>query len=451
MRNSQQRGDEGVAARLRQHAVAGVDQDDGQVGGGGAGGHVARVLLVPGRIGDDELAPGRGEVAVGDVDGDALLALGAEAVGEEREIQAAGGEVAGGFADGGELVFVDALGIVEQAADEGGLAVVDAAGRGEAQELGLGSGLEPLGRLQFRERRHLEIALPLLDFHGAFLVVVDDAVFALGAAELDHLLDDLGDRVGLGADGAGAGSAAERAHAAHDHLRLLAGQQRDVVLDRDQRLAADHHRARLGEVQRHDRDVLQVDVMPDVQLRPVGKREDADALALVDAAVVEVPQFRALILGIPLAEAVAEGVDPLLGAGFLFVAAGAAEGRIETAFGQGVEQRAGLEQAAAFLGAEAEGTGAVVDRLAVRVDDQSGADLARRNGRETRSFRGTYRWYRCAAGETECGAGMERLLRQPDHHGGVFADGVQHHRRWNSAATSRMNVNAFGFQQLEGG
>ena len=33
------------------------------------------------------------------------------------------------------------------------------------------------------ERRHLEVALPLLDFHGAFLVVIDDAIGALRGAE----------------------------------------------------------------------------------------------------------------------------------------------------------------------------------------------------------------------------------------------------------------------------
>src|ERR1035441_7727812 len=51
-------------------------------------------------------------------------------------------------------------------------------------------------------RRPLEIALAFLDFHGAFLVVIDDAVFAFAAAELDHLFDDFGQGVGGGADGA---------------------------------------------------------------------------------------------------------------------------------------------------------------------------------------------------------------------------------------------------------
>ena len=76
----------GVAPRLGQHALARVDQDDREIGGRGAGHHVARVLLVARRVGDDELALLGREEAVGDVDGDALLALGGEAVDQQREV-----------------------------------------------------------------------------------------------------------------------------------------------------------------------------------------------------------------------------------------------------------------------------------------------------------------------------------------------------------------------------
>jgi hypothetical protein len=56
---------------------------------GGAGGHVAGVLDVAGAVGDDELAVRRGGVAVGHVDGDALLALGPQAVGDEGQVDLA--------------------------------------------------------------------------------------------------------------------------------------------------------------------------------------------------------------------------------------------------------------------------------------------------------------------------------------------------------------------------
>ena len=134
--DAQQTGDEGVAAGLRQHAVAGVDEDHGDVAGGRAGGHVARVLLVARGVGDDELALGGGEVAVRDVDGDALLAFGLQAVHQQRQVHAAA-LGAGGLAvaaNGVQLVFVDHLGIVQQAPDERALAVVHAAAGEEAQD-----------------------------------------------------------------------------------------------------------------------------------------------------------------------------------------------------------------------------------------------------------------------------------------------------------------------------
>ena len=75
-----------MAAGLALHPVAGIDEQDRHVGVRGTGRHVAGILLVPGRIDDDEAAMRGLEIAPGDVDGDALLALGAEAVEQQAEI-----------------------------------------------------------------------------------------------------------------------------------------------------------------------------------------------------------------------------------------------------------------------------------------------------------------------------------------------------------------------------
>ncbi len=123
-----------VALRLLEHAVPRVHEQDGDVGGRRAGRHVAGVLLVSGRVGEDELAPARREIPVRDVDRDALLALGAQAVGEEREIDRAGRPVLRRFLDRLDLVFVDAARVVQQPSNQRALAVVDAAGRANAQE-----------------------------------------------------------------------------------------------------------------------------------------------------------------------------------------------------------------------------------------------------------------------------------------------------------------------------
>ena len=59
VRDAQERGDGGVPAGLLDDAVAGVDEDHGQVGGGGAGDHVAGVLHVSGGVGEDEAGGAR--------------------------------------------------------------------------------------------------------------------------------------------------------------------------------------------------------------------------------------------------------------------------------------------------------------------------------------------------------------------------------------------------------
>ncbi|MGC4082244.1 MAG: hypothetical protein QM736_09100 [Vicinamibacterales bacterium] len=68
--------------------MRGVDEDDREIRGRRAGGHVARVLFVAGRVGHDEAAVVGREEAIGDVDCDALLTLGLQAVDQEREIEA---------------------------------------------------------------------------------------------------------------------------------------------------------------------------------------------------------------------------------------------------------------------------------------------------------------------------------------------------------------------------
>src|SRR6187402_2236416 len=129
-----------MAPRLRYHALPGINQNDRQVGGGGAGRHVARVLFVAGRIGDDEFALRRREEAVGYVDRDALLALGFEPVDQQCEIDVVAGRamLPGIALQRGELILEYLPGIGQQAANQRRLAVVDrAAGQESEQRLAL--------------------------------------------------------------------------------------------------------------------------------------------------------------------------------------------------------------------------------------------------------------------------------------------------------------------------
>src|SRR5438445_10483083 len=87
------------------------------------------------RIGNDELSCRRLEVAIGDVDGDALLAFGPQPVGKQREIYGTPGTIEAAAPHRRQLVFVYGLGIMQEQADEGGLAVIHASSGGAHEHL----------------------------------------------------------------------------------------------------------------------------------------------------------------------------------------------------------------------------------------------------------------------------------------------------------------------------
>jgi hypothetical protein len=86
-------------------------------------------------VDDDEPAVLRVEVAPGDVDGDALLALGGEAVHQTAEVGCAGRRP-GGALDGGALVGGERVRIPQYAADQGRLAVVHRAAGEDVEAAG---------------------------------------------------------------------------------------------------------------------------------------------------------------------------------------------------------------------------------------------------------------------------------------------------------------------------
>ena len=126
-----------MSPRLRHDAVARVDENDREIRRRGAGRHVARVLLVTGRVCDDEFAFRGREITVRDVDRDALLAFRLESVSQQRGIEITAGRAVDFrvLLQRCELVLVDHLRVVQEATDERALAVVDAAARDEAQQL----------------------------------------------------------------------------------------------------------------------------------------------------------------------------------------------------------------------------------------------------------------------------------------------------------------------------
>ncbi len=228
--------------RLRQDALPGVDQDDGEIGVGGARRHVARVLDMARRVGDDELAAGGREETIGDVDRDALLAFGREPVQQQGEIDRVSGRpvLARILLERRELVVEQELRIVEQPPDQGRFPVIDGAAGEEPQQ----ALCDPLPRIVDGRQRMCwelpsEVALALLLLHRGRLVVVDQPARAFGGSRQHHLVDQVGQRRGGGGNGRRQGIAAERAEPDAQVLRPLSRLERQpVIVDKDQLAAA---------------------------------------------------------------------------------------------------------------------------------------------------------------------------------------------------------------------
>ena len=175
---------------------------------------------------------------------------------------------------------------------------------------------------------------------------------------------------------------------------------------RDQRVAAHDDLALLGEVERHDRDVLDVDVAARRRARSSSRAGTRGCSRPGRMRLFSRCQSSGRwFFGSHWPLRVAEREDALLGARALLVAPGAAERRVEVARLERVEQRLGLEQRRSSAACRPR-TAACRRRSPPCSCGRSAARRSpRRTGRGTRSSRGTCRSCRRAAAGTESGPG----------------------------------------------
>lgn len=280
--------------------------------------------------------------------------------------------------------------------------------------------------------------------------MVDRAALPFGCRGQQHFLDDLRQGIGGGFDRAGQRVTAQRAEPDGAHHRLFAGLQREaVVIDHQDQPVAGHGRAFGGHVQRHDLDVFQVDVLPDVQFGPVRDREDPDAFALGLAGVIHPPKLGPLVFRIPAVVGGPEGEHPFLGAGLFFVPAGAAEGRVEAVLAQRLFQTLGLPHVG-MQAAMVERVDALRGGVGVLIDDQLHPRIARGLVAQLvhlLEFPGRVDMHQ---GEGRR-RGIERLFRQVQHDRAVLADGIQHDGVFRLGHDFAQDVDTFGFEPLQMG
>ena len=205
--------------------------------------------------------------------------------------------------------------------------------------------------------------------------------------------------------------------------------------------------ARCREIERHDRDVLARDILPDVEFGPIVDRKDADALSRTVAGVVEVPQLRPLALRVPAVVAVAEGEDALLRPALFLVAPRAAKGQVEAAGVQRLLQpfrfpEIGVERAMV------ERVDPARQRIGILVDDQL------HPGRHRRPVAGlVHRPELPGRIDMEQGEGrrtrIERLARQVQQHRRILAGGIEHHRPPCARHGGAQDMDALRLQRLE--
>ena len=204
----------------------------------------------------------------------------------------------------------------------------------------------------------------------------------------------------------------------------------------------------MGEVDGGEGDVFALDVHPDVHLGEVGEGEDAEVFAGVFAAVEEVPEFGALVLGVPLAEVVAVGEEALLGAGFLFVAASAAEAGVVLVLLDGIEQGDGLEFVAGGVGAFFFDDAAGINGLLDVADDERGADEVHEFIAVAHGFGEIVAGIHVDEREGHAG-GPEGFFCKPCHDDRVFPAGEEQGGVLELGRGFAQDENRFGFELVE--
>lgn len=186
--------------------------------------------------------------------------------------------------------------------------------------------------------------------------------------------DDLVEVRGSGADGSGASGIADCAEADdlfRDGFVILGFKE---IGDGEESSVALEDFAFVGEVDGREGDFLAFDIHPDIHLSEVREWENAEVFAEIFTTVEEVPEFRALVFWIPLAEVVAVGEETFLGAGFFLVAATASEAGIVLVFLDGIEEGDGLEFVAGGVRAGFLDDAAAIDGFLDVSDDELGAE-----------------------------------------------------------------------------
>jgi hypothetical protein len=146
-----------------------------------------------------------------------------------------------------------------------------------------------------------------------------------------------------------------------------------------------------------------------------------------------------------LAVRVAERIHSLFCPRFLFVSPRTAEGRGKAAHSKGIQQCSGLQQTATLLRSQSKWIGSFLQRLPVLVHNQLGSQLLRIAVAKFDHFWEFVTGIHVQKGKRDFPR-KKRFLCQPQHHRGIFANGIKHCRTRKLFHGFAQNIDALRFQ-----
>jgi len=206
-------------------------------------------------------------------------------------------------------------------------------------------------------------------------------------------------------------------------------------------------RTRGGKVERHNLDIFRHDILPDVQFGPVADREDPDTFALGLFGIVQIPQFRTLVFGVPPMTGSAEREYALFCATFLLVTPCSAKSYVETVQVQRLLQPFGLPHIG-MKWAVIERIDPAFLRFLILMDDQFHAGILCRFFAQRVHI---LEFPRCiyVKKRERRGRRKEGLLREMQQYCAVLTDAIHHHRFFCLGDHFPHDMDRFGFKSLQ--
>ncbi len=280
---------------------------------------------------------------------------------------------------------------------------------------------------------------------GAFVVGSSSTFTDTGGGDFG---DDVFEGTGLGFHGTGASRISDCAEANRTGFGLFFRKELNEVSFGEKGAIAFKDFPLVREIEVGQLDVFEADVLPDVHLCPVTQGEDTEVFAVMLASVEDVPEFRALVFGVPFAKLGTGGKETFLGPGFFFVATSSTKSRVVLVFFNGIEKDRDLQCISSSTGSSFITDFALINLLLHTADHQASSNAIHQFipilNRLFKVMAGINVYQR----EWDFG-GPEGFDGKMGHDNGVFAAREEQGRVFELCSSLTKYIDGFGFEVMQ--